>query len=215
MLEVIDLLGRKDLSYEAVWKIQKERVDQVARQEAEEALILVEHESVITAGRRSRSENILNHELPVYEIERGGDVTWHGPGQLVIYPILRLYGEFFTKGLNEYLRFCEQVVIDVLSDYGVDAGRYGETGVWIKSQGKTLKIASIGVAVRRWVTYHGISLNVENSANSFSSIRPCNFESSIMTNLRDLKINLSLEEVKADFLNRFCSEGSRRRRRVS
>jgi len=194
-------------SYEDLWRLQKERVDAVADNQASEALIYCEHESVITAGRRYRNENLKAGDLPVYFIERGGDFTWHGPGQLVIYPILRLNGETFGDGLHAYLRFCEEWVIRVLKAYHLDAGRFGPTGVWVRSEDSPIprKIASIGIAVRRWITYHGIALNNTNSFEGFSQIRPCNFESSIMTSLEKEGVLISRDELVTAFQDEFLA----------
>jgi lipoate-protein ligase B len=192
-------------SYEWIWDFQKAKIDQILEGKSSESLIFCEHESVITAGRRYRRENLIqsekNQPLPVHYIERGGDFTWHGPGQLVIYPIWKLNGEIFPYGLSEYLRFCEQWVIEVLQSHGLDAGRYGETGVWIRSaiDSKTKKIASIGVAVRRWITYHGIALNYSNDWDGFSRIRPCNFEASTMTSMEKEGVKISRDEMVKDF----------------
>lgn len=185
----------QEKNYPEIWKFQKQLVDKVAKGEEEESVIFCEHESVLTLGRRSQPENVRSSKLPSYEIERGGDVTWHGPGQLVLYPIFRLHGEFFQTGLHGFLRFWEELVIRFLSELGVDAGRYGPTGVWVRTSSSTKKIASLGIAVRRWVTYHGLSLNIQTSAKDFSSIRPCNFEPDVMTSLKDLGFDFEVEEV--------------------
>lgn len=188
--------GNTKKSYEEIWGLQKELVEKIARGQQPDSLIFCEHEEVITAGRRTQEGNILESRVPVYEIERGGDATWHGPGQLVVYPLFRLQGNLFKEGLHEYLRFCEEAIIQLLSEFGLNAGRFGPTGVWIKKpRSEIKKIASIGVAVRRWVTYHGISLNISNDLKLFSKIRPCNFESSVMTSLKEEGHELDLEEA--------------------
>jgi lipoyl(octanoyl) transferase len=195
-LKIISLLGESS-DYSSIWNLQKKLVDEIAKGESPESLIFCEHERVLTAGRRTHDRNILDKSLPLHEIERGGDVTYHGPGQLVIYPLLKLNGDIFTKGLHEYLRFCEQLIINLLQKFELDAGRYGPTGVWVKTKsGETKKIASIGVAVRRWVTYHGIALNISPDLTDFQKIRPCDFEASVMTSLKELGIDLSLSEVE-------------------
>jgi len=192
-------LGEAKKSYPEIWDFQKKRVQEIAENRAKEAVIFCEHEALITAGRRYHEENILDDSLPLYFVERGGDVTWHGPGQLVIYPLFRLQGGLFPSGLHEYLRFCEEVVIQVLSTYGLDVGRYGETGVWLRRKNEKIKkIASIGVAVRRWITYHGISINVSSSLENFQHIRPCNFDADIMTSLAEEGINKSLQELSGE-----------------
>jgi len=154
-----------------------------------DTVLIGEHPPVITCGRKTNPANILNPQgIPVVAIERGGDVTWHGPGQLVIYPILKLEGP--QRDLHAYLRGLEQLVIDVLGECGVVGFRHklpgqNTTGVWVTDAAtdQPRKIASIGVAVRRWVTYHGISLNVTNDLAVYQAINPCGFGAEVMTNL--------------------------------
>jgi len=195
-LEFIDFLNAPQMDYESIWEFQKKRVDAIAGGAAKESVIFCEHERLITKGRRFNEGNILDTSLPTFEIERGGDVTYHGPGQLVIYPLVKLNGPIFKQGLHEYLRFCEQVIINVLKGFDLEADRFGPTGVWVKTdEGMVKKIASIGVAVRRWVTYHGMALNVSSDLSDFGKIRPCDFDSSVMTSLKELEIEISLQEV--------------------
>jgi len=195
--QILNWLGLPKPNYESIWEAQKALADQIASGEHDESIIFCEHEKVITSGRRAKSENILNQNIRVFEIERGGDVTLHLPGQLVIYPLIRLQGPLFPRGLHDYLRYCEEIIIDLLKGFSLDAGRYGPTGVWVRSSetSSPRKIASIGIAVRRWVTYHGISLNISNEISEFRSIRPCDFDAQIMTSLQNEGIHVSLEEV--------------------
>ena len=197
----IDFLGPVRPSYSQIWDLQKRRVDEVAAGSAREAIFFCEHEAVITTGRRTQIGNILDTQsVPVIPIERGGDATWHGPGQLVVYPILKLNGEILRCGLHEYLRLTEEVIIRAFADLGLETGRYGPTGVWVKkANGEHKKIASIGVAVRRWVTYHGMAINLRNSFEGFEKIRPCNFDSQIMTSALQEGVEIELREF-ADLL---------------
>lgn len=191
--ERIDYLGALKPSYQSLWDLQRRRVDEVAAGQAREAVIFCEHESVFTLGKRTQRENLPSGQaIPTYQIERGGDITWHGPGQLVVYPILRLNGPILGFGLHEYLRFLEQAVIDSLNDLGIESGRFGPTGVWVNKDTGPKKIASIGVAVRRWVTYHGVSINISNAMTDFQQIRPCNFDSEIMTSVQSEGVTISL-----------------------
>jgi len=210
-LRHLSLLPFERPNYQRIWDLQKSLVQEIADGRHPESIIFCEHERVITCGRRAQASNILNASISQFKIERGGDVTMHNPGQLVIYPLIKLHGGVFRGGLLEYLRACEEVIIGVLKSYGLDAGRYGPTGVWIKRKtangiaGEVKKIASIGVAVRRWITYHGISLNISNDLSDFDSIRPCDFESSIMTSLAEEGIHKSLFEVESEIYSRFCN----------
>ena len=151
----------------------------------EDILLLVEHEPVITLGRTTQPsslpltpEAITQRGVGVYEVERGGDVTWHGPGQLVGYPIVDL--RRMREDLHWYLRSLEDALIDALESLGIPADRNpGYTGVWTAGR----KIASIGVHVKRWVTLHGFALNVVNDLDGFELIVPCGIQQVVMTSV--------------------------------
>ncbi|MEZ5989350.1 MAG: lipoyl(octanoyl) transferase LipB [Planctomycetota bacterium] len=141
-------------------------------------LWLVEHEGVYTRGRRLADGEVLVPDLEVREVERGGRVTWHGPGQLVAYPIVALEGR--GRDLHAFLRLLEDTVIDVLAGLGLEGRRDpAGTGVFVGPR----KVASIGIAVRRWTTFHGLALNLDPDLEVFRAIRPCGFEAGIMTSL--------------------------------
>lgn len=187
-------LGLRD--YGDVWALQRRLVERRIREEIPDVVLLVEHPHVITLGRRRPKGppiRVPGVEIPVYEVERGGEATYHGPGQLVGYPILKLEGE--RRDLHRYLRDLEGALIDVLGDFGISAGRRpGATGVWTPA-GK--KIASIGVAVRRWVTYHGFALNVNTDLRFFLLISPCGFDGSVMTSMaRELGRDVPMETLR-------------------
>ena len=180
LLRVIDLGTRE---FAEVWRLQLEMVTARQRDEIPDTLLVVEHPHVITMGRGARPENLLvTADVPVFAIERGGDVTYHGPGQLVGYPIFRLgQGE---RDLHLYMRRLEEVVIRTAGELGVAAGRQqGSTGVWTTGV-PARKLASLGVAVKSgWVTLHGLALNVATDLARFSAINPCGFEAGVMTSL--------------------------------
>ncbi len=180
-------LGVKD--YEEILELQKQLVERRRGGEIVDTLLTVEHPEVITLGRRREArQNILDAgTVPVVEVERGGDVTWHGPGQLVGYPIFLLdEGE---RDIHAVLRRLEEALIRVLLGFGVvGERRAGHTGVWVSSEGRMLKIASLGIAVHGWVTFHGFALNVNCELSRFSRINPCGFESGVMTSLEALGV---------------------------
>jgi lipoate-protein ligase B len=170
----------------------------VAARQAEtipDTLILVEHPDAITMGRSAKPDNILNAgNIPVFAIERGGDVTYHGPGQLVAYPIFLLREA--ERDLHRYLRGLEETVLCTLVDFGIAGTRRpGATGVWTADA--TRKLASIGVAVRKWVTLHGLALNVSTDLARFTAIHPCGFDASVMTSMaRELGQPVDFAAVK-------------------
>ena len=195
-LLVVDL-GRQ--SYAGVLALQREVArGRIAGVVDEDVLLLVEHEPVITLGRSSKAAHLLaapeylrQRGVDLFEVERGGDVTFHGPGQLVGYPILDL--KRHRKDLHWYLRQVEQFLIDALATYHLEAGRSpGYTGVWIEDR----KIASIGVHARDWVTWHGFALNVTTDLSFFDLIVPCGIQAVQMTSLaRELTGPVSFREV--------------------
>ncbi len=174
----VQRLGRTP--YAEAYERQKQLVDARASDEIRDTLVLTEHEPVITLGRGSKREDVAGVALPVVEIERGGEATWHGPGQVVAYPILKLPEG--RRDLHRYLRDLEEVVIRVLGEFEVVGRREpGKTGVWIGRQ----KVCSIGIAVRRWVTFHGLALNVQNDPAAFLGFNPCGLDPNVMTRLAD------------------------------
>jgi lipoyl(octanoyl) transferase len=198
-LRVVDL-GR--LAYPAardrqLAEVERRKVDETAP----DLLLLVEHPHVITVGRsRAAAGNLLAPgDVPVVEIERGGDVTYHGPGQLVAYPIVRLReGE---RDLHRFLRHLEEAMIATLARWGLAAGREpGKTGVWLDdAAGVRRKIASIGIACRRWITFHGLALNVATDLSYFARINPCGFEATVMTSMsRELGRLVPMPDVQRD-----------------
>lgn len=173
------VLGRMD--YGAALDLQEQLVRQRLAGECGDLLLMVEHPDVYTIGRR-RDQSSLRDAVslphPVHIISRGGQATWHGPGQLVAYPILDLNPR--GRDLHHYLRALESVVIRVAAEFGVIADRAdGQTGVWVGNR----KLASIGVGVRRWVSYHGLAFNVNPSMAGFGAIIPCGIADVTMTSL--------------------------------
>lgn len=167
-------------------------------------LIFCEHPHVYTLGKSGHPENLLldekglaEHHASYYKINRGGDITYHGPGQLVGYPILDL-DNFFTD-IHLYLRTLEEAVILTLADFGITAGRYpGFTGVWLDADNdKARKICAMGVRCSRWVTMHGFALNVNSSLEYFGHIIPCGIDDKDVTSMqRELGHEVNLAQVK-------------------
>ncbi|APD07460.1 lipoyl(octanoyl) transferase [Flavobacteriaceae bacterium UJ101] len=177
-------------------------------------LLFVEHPHVYTLGKSGDVENLLASKdfleeikATFYQINRGGDITYHGPGQIVGYPILDL-DNFFTD-IHKYLRFLEEVIITVLADYGLKGERSdGETGVWL-DVGKPYarKICAMGVRASRWVTMHGFALNVNTDMRYFEYIIPCGIKDKQVTSLqRELQREIPEQEVKTKIMNAFAKQ---------
>jgi lipoyl(octanoyl) transferase len=192
----IEWLGRID--YRTGLQIQEERLESCLSNGAE-TVILLEHEPVYTIGRLPDKSSLRNVSLlpyPVFETNRGGQATYHGPGQLVGYPIvdLRIRG----RDLHHYLRKLENLLIDLLADFGLQGVRVdGKTGVWIQDR----KIASIGVGVRKWVTMHGFALNVASDLSGFQNITPCGLSGVRMTSISgELGTEVSLRTARESLI---------------
>jgi lipoyl(octanoyl) transferase len=197
---VVDLGIR---GYREAWEQQLALVEDRKREKGIDTLLLVEHPHVITVGRGQQAAGnvVAAGDVEVVPIERGGDVTYHGPGQIVAYPILLLRdGE---RDLHRFLRNLEEAVIATCEAFGLPADREpGKTGVWtngaVGSGGPSRrKVCSMGIACRRWVTFHGLALNVSTDLSYFGRIHPCGFSSDVMTSMnRELNRPLVFEDVK-------------------
>ena len=168
-----------------------------------DVLLLLEHPPVYTLGTGSSLEflnfNPQESELEVYRIERGGEVTYHCPGQLVGYPIINL--KYYQQDLHWYLRQLEEVIINTVANYGLSAYREpGLTGVWLEDK----KIAAIGIKVRRWITMHGFALNICPDMNGFKQIVPCGIADKQVGSLQKFIPDLSLEQVRVDIAQSFA-----------
>lgn len=193
-------------AYAEGWEMQKELVRLRRRDEIPDTFMLCEHPPVYTLGRAARDasnlgageEYLRSLGAEVFWIDRGGDVTFHGPGQIVGYPILRLE----VRDTHEYLRGLEEVVIRVCGDYGLEAGRHPEyTGVWVGEN----KICAIGVKFSSgWITSHGFALNVKTDLSWFDRVTPCGIREHGVTSLRrELGRDISLAEVEGKIIRRF------------
>lgn len=194
------------IDFQKAWDFQKEIFQKVKNNYFKAALILCQHYPVITVGRLGKKENIKtllnelkNRSIHIYEIERGGDVTYHGPGQLIAYPIFNL--NYLRKDIHLFLRQLEEVVIDFLSDFGIKGLRHsGLTGVWIDKQ----KIASIGIAIKNWITFHGVSVNIKKEdLVNFQLIKPCGMDIEMTSLETILEKDIGIDEIKKNFICKF------------
>ncbi len=177
------------IDFEECYRLQRELVRKRRAGEIEDSALLAEHNEVFTIGRTGSDDNLLvgtetllADGLKVLRIDRGGDVTFHGPGQLMVYPVIDLKRS--CMDLHQYLRGLEELAIRFLKDYSVEAQRVPEkTGVWVRGR----KIASVGVGASGWVTYHGLSININCDLRYFSMINPCGMKDVRMTSLEMIK----------------------------
>lgn len=206
------------LDYQAALDLQRELVEQRKRGEIPDQLLLLEHPDVITLGVKNRGarSHVLESDaalagkgIAVFETGRGGDVTYHGPGQLVGYPIIDLKPD--RCDVHRYVRDLEEVLIRAVSDFGIDAGRVaGLTGIWVDAAGRQAKLAAIGVRISRWVTSHGFALNVATDLSRFELIVPCGIADKGVTSLAAiLGQPVPMDEVRKAVTSRFAEIFSR------
>ncbi len=189
------------MDYSPALELQHALVAQRYADEIPDTLLLLEHPPVFTLGRGGDVKHLLNPgQVPVQRVSRGGDVTFHGPGQLVCYPIVAL--KQHGKDVHAYLRRVEDVLISTLAEWGIDAHKQdGLTGVWVGSH----KIASIGIGVRRWVTFHGFALNVNPDMSYFSAIIPCGLYGVRITSVQQLlETEVPLGDMKSAVVRSFA-----------
>lgn len=201
-----DYIDLDFIDYDKAWDLQKEIFKLRTSDEINDTFFLLEHPHTYTLGKTADKKNLISNEaflnkygIKVYDIDRGGDITYHGPGQIVGYPIIKL--SEWKEDTHLYLRNLEQIIIDVCSDYGLQTGRIdGLTGVWIEDR----KIAAIGIKVSRWVTMHGFAFNINTDLNLFNGIIPCGITNKKVTSLQhELGKEVGINEVKEKLVEKF------------
>jgi len=201
------------IDYQSALDLQGELVEQRKRGDIADQLLLLEHPDVITLGVKNRSdrthvletdESLAAKGIALFETGRGGDVTYHGPGQLVGYPIIDLKPD--RCDVHRYVRDLEEVLIRAVSDFGIEAGRMaGLTGIWVGKDGSKAKLAAIGVRISRWVTSHGFALNVSTDLSRFGLIVPCGIADKGVTSMqRLLERPVIMDEVAKAVASRFA-----------
>ena len=212
------------IDYKECWDYQEKLLQEIISQKTQNRnspnselrtpnyFLFCEHPHVYTLGKSGDEKNLLLNENSLkeknatyYKINRGGDITYHGPGQIVGYPILDL-DNFFTD-IHKYLRYLEETIILTLKDYGIESGRIqGLTGVWLdwKNPAKARKICALGVRTSRWVTMHGFAFNVNSDLSYFNNIIPCGITDKAVTSMnKELGREINIEEVKQKVKNHF------------
>ena len=191
--------------YNDAWELQKKLQSQRISGQIDDQLLLVEHFPVYTLGKNTPKEHLLTKEsdnISIIQTDRGGDITFHGPGQLVGYPILDL--NQYKRSISWYMRELEQLIIDVLKEYDINAGRKkGLTGVWVKGK----KIAALGVRISKWVTMHGFSLNINPDLKYYQGIIPCGITEYGVTSMADLLNDdvPNMSEIKYTLVKHFIA----------
>jgi len=186
--------------YKEVWEIQRKLLEARSKRQIPDSLIIVEHSHVFTVGKAVSGEIPQQIDgVPVFRIERGGQWTYHGPGQLVGYPILDLNQR--NRDIHAFLEGIEKTLIHTIAKWDIVGGLGEQTGVWVGSK----KIASIGAAIRNWISFHGFALNVNTDLSYFFKISPCGFSGSTMTSMNALLGRaVNFDQVRVELSNQFA-----------
>ena len=207
-MKSIELIEPGITNYREAWESQKRLFNRVVEERSQNYLILTEHDPVITIGKSGSLKNLLTEPshlvskgIDLVDIDRGGDITFHGPGQLVGYPIIDL--SQFQKDIHWYLRTIEEVIIQLLREFNIEGIRIPDlTGVWVKNR----KICAIGVKVTRWVTMHGFALNISTDLNYFNHIIPCGISDHGVTSIfEELGNIVDQKDVVNSLCHYFCT----------
>ncbi len=197
-----------EVDYQTAWKLQRETVDKRLNGRANDTLIVCSHPPVVTLGKKSNPQDLKGWSGDIYRIERGGKATYHGPEQVIVYPIVDLK----SKGQNiaGFLEAMESAMVNTLSHYHLTAsgnpnrGQPDFTGVWVESK----KVASIGVAIKKWVTYHGLALNLYSNPKAFQGISPCGLRAENMVSIEELKNGEKVPRHELEtYLIKYLSQG--------
>ena len=197
-------ISNKLIEYDFAISEMEKRVLNIKRNSEKELVWLLEHKPIYTAGTSAKDDDLINNKVEIRRTGRGGQWTWHGPGQRVIYLMLNLKNRL--PDVKAYVYALEELIILTLSDFNIDGVRIkNQPGVWVKDKNKFDKIAALGIRISSWVTYHGISINLNPNLEEFKNIVPCGVQDSGVTSLSKLNKNISLNELD-NSLNKYFNK---------
>ena len=189
----------KPIEYTKAIKYLENRVIKVNNNKSKELIWFLEHPSVYTAGSGFNKSEILDSSINLIKTKRGGKITWHGPGQLVCYFVINLNNR--KRDIRKFISIIENSIIKTLKEYEIESQSDRENiGIWVKSNNKIKKIAAIGIRIKRWIAYHGFSINIDNDLNNYNKIIPCGIKDKEVTNLRSIK-NQNYNNLSDKLLN--------------
>ncbi|MEI7668551.1 MAG: lipoyl(octanoyl) transferase LipB [Pseudomonadota bacterium] len=188
------------IEYEDAVSFMEERVNQIKNNESQEMIWLLEHPPLYTAGSSAKTSDLLdNNGLKIYQTGRGGQYTYHGPGQRIAYIMLDLRKR--TQDVRVFVKNLEDSIINTLAVFGIKGEiREGRVGVWVKSENSEAKIAAIGIRIRKWITYHGIAVNINPDLSNYNGIVPCGISQYGVTSFAELGIKTTLKEFDEQFI---------------
>ena len=192
----------KPVKYNKAIEFLEKRVDEVSKGKSNDLIWILEHPSIFTTGRRYSENEILDKKIKLIKTHRGGKITWHGPGQLICYFVIDLKKR--KKDVRKFINLIENTIIETLKSYKIFSFTDRKNiGIWIEDKNKIKKIAAIGIRVKKWIAYHGFSLNINNSLDEYKKITPCGIKDKGVINLKlikNLKYNKIREKIILNFI---------------
>ena len=181
-------ISKKPVDYKKAVIFMEKRLDKIREGKARELIWILEHNDIYTAGSRSKKNEILDKSINIIKTSRGGKITWHGKGQLICYFVINLNKR--NKDIRKFITNIEKSIINTLKEFKIKSfSDRQDIGIWIKIEGNIKKIAAIGIRVKKWIAYHGFSLNINNDLKKYNKIIPCGIEDKAVTNLESIKKN--------------------------
>ena len=181
-------ISKKPVDYKKAVIFMEKRLDKIREGKARELIWILEHNEVYTAGSRSKKSEILDKKIKVIKTNRGGKITWHGKGQLICYFVINLNKR--NKDIRKFITNIEKSIINTLKEFKIKSfSDRQDIGIWIKIEGSIKKIAAIGIRVKKWIAYHGFSININNDLKKYNKIIPCGIKNKAVTNLESIKKN--------------------------
>ena len=181
-------ISKKPVDYRKAVIFMEKRLDKIKEGKARELIWILEHNDIYTAGSRSKKSEILDKKIKVMKTNRGGKITWHGKGQLICYFVINLNKR--NKDIRKFITNIEMSIINTLKEFKIKSfSDRQDIGIWIKIDGNIKKIAAIGIRVKKWIAYHGFSININNDLKKYNKIIPCGIKNKAVTNLENIKKN--------------------------
>ena len=181
-------ISKKPVDYKKAVIFMEKRLDKIREGKARELIWILEHNDIYTAGSRSKKSEILDKKIKVIKTNRGGKITWHGKGQLICYFVINLNKR--NKDIRKFITNIEKSIINTLKEFKIKSfSDRQDIGIWIKIEGSIKKIAAIGIRVKKWIAYHGFSININNDLKKYNKIIPCGIKNKAVTNLESIKKN--------------------------
>ena len=195
--------SQKLVKYEEALRLMEERLLQIDQKKSKDLIWVLEHENIYTAGTSYKENEILDKSINIFKTNRGGKITYHGPGQLICYFVIDL--KKIKKDLRNFISIIEKTIIDSLKSYDINTfSDNGNIGIWYNDNSKIKKVAAIGVRVSKWIAYHGFSINIDNDLKKYDAIIPCGINNKGITNLKTIN-NQNYTDLKERIIKNFIS----------